>query len=1337
MKKYIRVLTVLSLLMITIIPQKSWAQTASKPEFGDGSEENPFLISSAEELVWFGNWVNGKDIAEAHGSACAKLVKDIDMKGINMEPIGNPYKYGNTFYCGVFDGNGKSISNLKINYSYTFVGLFGDTDGATIRNITFINAEVECTSSNSATGILGGQTDNSIISGIKIINSNVKGTDYVGGIIGVTTSSTVVNCESNATVSGKVRVGGIIGYILESNSLKNILSLGNVTFELNNGGLLFGEIDSSAKVHCIGAVAYNKDANLTCSKSNITDSSNAAIGAGSLSSGTIFSCSKDILKSGFVTFILQQNSKTDDISWGQNLSEENGDKYPVLGSTYKVYAKANIKLNCNGTYDETGNYTNSGQEEEYELLMTHGSSTYKEGTPATCTQNGILNHYECNICHNAFKDQMLTQDLVDVTEYAKNHDYGTNDICTICNASILEINVGKNSIQITTVRPSLDKISGYNLFKFTSKEGPSIVSFTCDFGGACFSLWDSNKKLLKYVYLTDKQLAYHIEANTTYYIGVKYAESTAIDGNRLLIFQQAPIPKGLEGTGIKSDPFILKTAEHLSFFADYVNGKAKGTTTNDEAYAKIADDVDEIDMSSVCHPIGNGNETEISWTPISNTIFWEGTFDGNGKTISNLYINGSQQNVGLFGKINGTIKNLTLKNSIVTNTESNTGILLGYQAAGCYINNVKTYGSAKGANYTGGIVGYSMKGTVSYCENHATVAGQKYVGGIRGGSINNYSDGSFSNCSNYGQITGTDEYVGGIVGYIHGTYIGNCANYGSIKGKNRVGGIAGYTEYDHAENVLNYGDITSTEGNVVGALFGYVNNCKGFLAYNKEAKFTVNNQQKDANAIGSGSTGAVAATAFTKQQMESGEVAFFLNGSKSTGNLAWYQKLGENGDAYPVLTSTGDNKVYGLFHHRATERFYTNDANVKEHSAAYNAEAENEEKGNHDVSYEAGEYTWTDAKDMTQDPTVAVTYTCKVCGNTVTPEQMTVEHDAEHDNEAATCTEEGHKYYKTSYTFNDKAVFSNAYTQTLPALGHNMSDEVTFNDSKSIYQKGCTREDCGYHDYYATSDGSIKAEANDDESTFTVETFTLDDATAYDNKAKFTVKELTYKRTFKNEGWQAVYVPFDLICDQINPNDYEVATINNFHEYEQEDGSTKVELEVKRVIDWSDIPALTPCLIRKTSVPETEPAMTEELEFTDVKFVPAEDKSIDCASVTRYYQFLGSLEEKRDLNMDTDFGLVNGELWGVGQMSRISPQRWYLKATDRYEGLLTPSAQLSRIAIRVIGEGSATGIEEIHVTTDYGTANGGKQGIYDLQGRKLDQEPKSGIYIKNGKKYVK
>lgn len=681
----------------------------------------------------------------------------------------------------------------------------------------------------------------------------------------------------------------------------------------------------------------------------------------------------------------------------------------------------------------------------------------------------------------------------------------------------------------------------------------------------------------------------------------------------------------------------------------------------------------------------NGETDKESSLKTWKTLGKTHTIEGNGHTISGFYGE-------TFG--DGSIQNLTIKNAVV----------IGYGAFG-------------------------GDGSVTNCHFKGVV---KTSGDGGGGFTSSTSSSSIiSNCSFEGRFYGSDDNIdnaGGFVGCNWGTikdcsFIGECFNLQGEAARIRfAGGNRNKIENCYSSILASNQDSELEKKTFLVATYnhGTIQN----IAYDKD-KLTLNDVQSS-----SASSTIENVFGYTTEQIKSGEVTYWLNDNKSDGTQAWYQKLGESGDEHPVLISTGNNSVYNAYQHGTTNQLYSNDVNS--HKLAYNAEAEDEENGNHDVSY-VGNYTWTD-NDKTLDPTVAVTYTCKVCGKEATP-QMTVEHDAEHDNEAATCTEEGHNYYKTSYTFNDKAVFSNAYTQTLPPLGHNMSNEVAFDDSKKIYQKGCTRN-CGYHDYYATSDGSVKAEANDDASAFTVETFTLDDATVYDNKAKFTVKELTYKRTFKNNGWQAVYVPFDLKCDQINPNDYEVATINNFHEYEQEDGSTKVELEVKRVIDYSTIPALTPCLIRKRNVSETDPAWTE-IDFNDVSFIPAEDKSINCASVTRYYQFLGSLKEKRDFDMETDFGLVNGELRIAGQEVKLSPQRWYLKATDRYEGLLNPTAQLSRIAIRVIGEGSATGIEDIHVTTDYGTANGGKQGIYDLQGRKLDQEPEGGIYIKNGKKYVK
>lgn len=586
---------------------------------------------------------------------------------------------------------------------------------------------------------------------------------------------------------------------------------------------------------------------------------------------------------------------------------------------------------------------------------------------------------------------------------------------------------------------------------------------------------------------------------------------------------------------------------------------------------------------------------------------------------------------------------------------------------------------------------------------------------------------------------------GGIVGSLYKYTIEDCANYGNVTGTKEIGGIVGYAYGNSTiKRTLSSGDITSQESSA-GIIVGNAASIKAsnMLAYSNNAKLTIKGTVQEGDniktvgegnlGIASGSTLEEIIKGFTQEQLKSGEVAFSLNSFKPSGSWAWYQKLGENGDAYPVLTSTGENTVYGAYHHGEKDRFFSNTVIANQHSVAYNAEAENEANGNHDLSYEAGEYTWTEAEDKTQVPSVAVTYTCKVCGKTETP-QMTVEHDAEHNDEAATCTEDGHKYYKTSYAFNAKAIFSNAYTQTLPALGHNMSEDVTFNDSKSIYQKGCTRADCDYHDYYATSDGSIEAKPNDDASAFTVEAFILNDATVYNSKAEFTVKELTYNRTFKHDGWQAVYVPFSIDCGQLS-DEYEMATINNFHEFEQKDGKYNIVLEVKPVTNGTTIPVLTPCLIRMKQAPETTEAKT--LQFTNVSFAAAADKKIDCASVTRYYQFLGTLNAKTGFDTTSDFVIDKGELWKAGSDTELNPQRWYLNASDRTGSELNPSVQLSRIAIHVIGGDETTDIDGIYVKTDTEDVSSSRQGIYDLQGRKLSEEPTSGIYIKDGKKYVK
>lgn len=299
---------------------------------------------------------------------------------------------------------------------------------------------------------------------------------------------------------------------------------------------------------------------------------------------------------------------------------------------------------------------------------------------------------------------------------------------------------------------------------------------------------------------------------------------------------------------------------------------------------------------------------------------------------------------------------------------------------------------------------------------------------------------------------------------------------------------------------------------------------------------------------------------------------------------------------------------------------------------------------------------------------------------------------------------------------------------------HILIGPAVFNSGKKIYSKICQREGCGKTLYYADAAGTIKATPNAEETAFAVASYTLADATAYKSEAEFTVTSLAYKRKFYDDKWMAVYVPFAIDCSKLE-TDYEMATINNFHEYEQEDGTYNVVLEVKRVTKGGTIPALTPCLMRMKTAPEAKVEKT--LTFANAAFSAAADKSIDCSSVTRYYQFSGTLNGKTGLTAGTDFVLNAGKLYNTSESTVLLPQRWYLSATDRTSTPVEPAAMLRSISIKVIGDGEATGIEDIHVNTELGADASGSTGIYDLQGRKINSEPTKGMYIKNGKKYIK
>ena len=247
--------------------------------------------------------------------------------------------------------------------------------------------------------------------------------------------------------------------------------------------------------------------------------------------------------------------------------------------------------------------------------------------------------------------------------------------------------------------------------------------------------------------------------------------------------------EGLTGDGTREDPYQIGSAEQLAKFRDKVN---KGET---DADAVLTADINlnpdmKIDEDGT---VANGDDLD-PWIPIGNSSQqYRGTFNGDGHTISGLYINSSSaNNQGLFGYVyGGTVKNLSVS------------------------------GSVSGNNYVGGVVGYNNEGRVENCHNIGEVSGtSNYVGGVVGS--NSFSAATVTNCYNTGKVSGS-EYVGGVVGSnsFSAATVTNCYNTGEVSGYSHVGGVVGGNSDSTVENCYNTGSVNGSGNLYVGGVVGY------------------------------------------------------------------------------------------------------------------------------------------------------------------------------------------------------------------------------------------------------------------------------------------------------------------------------------------------------------------------------------------------------------------------------------------------------------------------------------------------------------------------------------
>lgn len=309
----------------------------------------------------------------------------------------------------------------------------------------------------------------------------------------------------------------------------------------------------------------------------------------------------------------------------------------------------------------------------------------------------------------------------------------------------------------------------------------------------------------------------------------------------------------VEGKGTKDEPYQIGTADGFYAFARWYNQ----TQHDGKIYAELTEDINLNEGFTFTESGYTGDVKPREWTPISSGAYfptYSGEFDGNGHTISGLYIkedNATVSTTGLFGYFKGYLHDVKIVNSYIFSKSYCTGAFAGIVEGtieDCTADAV-VYSDANASGFfdgTGGIVGnlYNLTSKVLNCTFSGSVSSDKnpYVGGIVGDNLYGYVAG----CTNYGKVTSSVSSkvaVGGIVGQNRITYdsdetaegessvIERCINNGSISGTNSAGGIVSVSslvEGSSSENKPYIGAIRnclntgSVNGSVAGGIIGYL-----------------------------------------------------------------------------------------------------------------------------------------------------------------------------------------------------------------------------------------------------------------------------------------------------------------------------------------------------------------------------------------------------------------------------------------------------------------------------------------------------------------------------------
>ena len=669
---------------------------------GNGTIETPYEIDNIynlEVLSFAVNAVNDNENGNATTGKYFILTNNIDFYDYgdgSWPPIGNAD--ANCQFEGIFDGNGKVVKNISINTFWgNHQGLFGYINGATIKNLGVVNCQI------NGNDFVGGLVGYGIFSNIEncYTTGYVNGNSSVGGLAGLS-NSIIKNCYSNCNVTGSdMNIGGLVGQ--NNGRIENCYATGNVHGIDYVGGLAGDNHAGSIIQNSIAANAFISTANESDFINRIT------AGSGTLQNNYAFD-------GMIITSIDNQLTVT------EGLNTQAGASKSFLNSlTDMEFYKTPENWLSNQPWDI-----------EY-------------GIDETITWN------MCNIGSLPY--------------FQWQEDYECNPVI------IATAGINGNISQ-----------SGY---VYLIENDDFSFSINPDVNYVIDSLWIDGFYEVPLLEDNSYYTFENVTSNHTIHVTFK------LDGF-------------CGGNGTEASPYEICDAETLAYLAEFVNNYNGNETL--EKYFILTNDIDLIEYSQ-----GEGWESIGSAKTVD--CHFQGFFNGNGKIVSNLFINSTEYYQGLFGYINNAvIKNIGIEE--------------------CNIS---------GALYVGGLVGYCDNSIIENCYATGEVNGQGNVGGLVG-SVQQSS--IIRNCYSTCNVNGSTTAVGGLVGSCSST-VEYCYASGNITGDDFVGGLIGYNSDNcYIQNCVAVNNMLTSTGGNVNRIAGYDSNSTIINNYAKE-DMIINNKTTD------------------------------------------------------------------------------------------------------------------------------------------------------------------------------------------------------------------------------------------------------------------------------------------------------------------------------------------------------------------------------------------------------------------------------------------------------------------------------------------------------------